>query len=160
MKFKRILLLCLLSTTLLYAEPPAVFEIGAMLGEPTGLSTKYWLSDNNAVDAVAAWSFSEEVLELALDYQRHFFIFTLKDNLLPLYLGIGAGLRLGNREDSDDDTFLGARIPIGVAHIFKNAPIGLFGEIAPIVEFIPETEFRLSGGGGIRFLFGKNDIQP
>jgi hypothetical protein len=31
------------------------FGVGIILGEPTGLSGKYWLTEKTAVDAAVAW---------------------------------------------------------------------------------------------------------
>ena len=33
------------------------WELGVILGEPTGLSAKYWMSQETALDFGAAWSF-------------------------------------------------------------------------------------------------------
>jgi hypothetical protein len=78
-----------------------------------------------------------------------------KPGLLPVYLGLGAALQLGTRDDDDDDAFLGARIPVGIVYMFEKTPLSIFDEIAPIVELIPETKLRVSGGAGIRLRFGK-----
>src|SRR5258708_39192418 len=32
------------------------FGVGAIFGEPTGVSVKYWLSDKHAIDGALAWS--------------------------------------------------------------------------------------------------------
>lgn len=40
--------------------PTPVFEIGALLGEPIGLSMKFWHSTLTATDVAAAWSFTEK----------------------------------------------------------------------------------------------------
>ena len=43
--------------------------LGVILGEPTGFTFKTWTSRNTAVDAAAAWSFSENgSFQLHADY--------------------------------------------------------------------------------------------
>jgi len=36
------------------------FGLGIILGEPTGITFKYWASDKAAFDGALAWSFSKE----------------------------------------------------------------------------------------------------
>jgi hypothetical protein len=133
------------------------FELGVMVGEPSGISGKYWLNQYDAIDAAAGWSFTDDVIDLAVDYQRHFYLLDIEKGELPFYIGLGAGLQLGNKEDddNDDDAFFGFRIPVGLTYLFEEAPLSIFAEVAPIIEVIPETDFRLTGGIGIRFRFGK-----
>ncbi len=57
-----------------------------------------------------------------------------------------AGWSLGKNE-------LGVRIPLGLDYVFQEAPFDVFIEVAPIVNLVPETEFDLSGGVGVRFWF-------
>jgi hypothetical protein len=153
---KKMLLLMMSSIAIITSTGTAQdinrFEIGVILGEPTGISAKYWMTTHSAIDAAVGWSFSDEVIELSTDYQYHYFLFDLDQGLIPVYLGMGLGLQLGST-GGDDDAFLGIRIPLGAVYLFKNAPFAIFGEVAPIFEVIPETRPRVSGGAGIRFTF-------
>lgn len=124
-------------------------EVGIVAGVPTGLSVKYWLAERSAVDVGGGWSFDEERLELYADYLFHYFRFDMEEAMLPVYFGLGAGLQLG-----DDDTFIGVRIPLGASYLFPNAPFSVFAEVAPIMEVIPDTEFDVGGGVGLRLTFG------
>ena len=136
--------------TLLIAPTPR-FEIGVLLGEPIGISAKFWHGTITATDAAAAWSFTEDGL---FEFHVDFLIHPLNLRLLgaggnfPLYTGPGLAARVGN------EWFFGVRIPIGAQYIFKELPVTLFGEIAPQWQFIPDDTFVLSGGAGIRFKFG------
>ncbi|MFP4164251.1 MAG: hypothetical protein ACLFQB_04520 [Chitinispirillaceae bacterium] len=121
------------------------YEIGVVLGQPTGLSGKYWLSRRSAVDGVLAWAFSEGGrFEVHADYLFHYY-FDVPQGNLPAYLGAGAAVYIR------DETTVGARIPFGVSYIFDRAPLSAFLEIAPIVDLVPSTAFGISGGVGIRF---------
>lgn len=128
--------------------------IGLIAGEPTGITYKHWLSQNSAFDVSLAWSVSsDDNVSINSDYLLHtpksVNIDTKSDSFsLPFYYGIGARLRLG-----DDDAQFGIRVPLGLAFYVNNQPIEIFGEIVPIVDVAPDTEFDLNGGIGARFYF-------
>ena len=133
-------------------ESPPRFEIGVLLGEPINLSVKYWTTTITAINGAAGWSFTEDGLfETHLDFLLHpFNIQAITGGAnFPLYIGPGLGLRIG------DDWFLGARLPIGAEYIIRGLPLSIFGEIAPQWQFIPDNDFVLSGGIGIRLTFGQ-----
>src|SRR5262249_33524161 len=48
--------------------------LGAIFGDPTGFTGKYWLSEKAAIDATAAWHFSpdDDRFEFHADYLLHF----------------------------------------------------------------------------------------
>ena len=135
----------------LIIRPTPRFEIGALLGEPIGLSLKFWHGTITATDLSAAWSFTENgTLEMHIDFLIHPFNLRVitNGNNFPLYIGAGLAARVG------DDWFLGARVPIGVEYLFNSLPLSVFGEVAPQWQFIPADDFVLSGGVGIRLIFG------
>ncbi|MDD5582336.1 MAG: hypothetical protein PHS99_03870 [Candidatus Marinimicrobia bacterium] len=121
------------------------FGLGIILGEPTGLSGKVWMNSNAAVDMAAAWSFGDNgAVHLHGDYVFH------NKNLLDfafLYYGIGAKVKLA------DDIQVGIRIPVGLVHTFQEAPLDVFFEIVPGLNLIPDTDFYVHGGLGIRYYF-------
>ncbi|MBN1414860.1 MAG: hypothetical protein JW973_07155 [Bacteroidales bacterium] len=127
---------------------------GIMLGEPTGISFKTWISGRSAIDAGVAWSFTEKgALNMHTDYLWHnfsLFRFGEGKGKLPLYLGLG-----GKTEISHDDVYLGARVPIGLAYIFAADKLDVFLEAVPIINLVPATEFDFNAVFGIRFFFIK-----
>jgi hypothetical protein len=119
-------------------------ELGIILGEPTGLSLKFWQSSTSAIDAAVAWSFGDnESVHLHADYLRHNWL-DVDDGSLALYYGLGARALL-----SDNSRF-GARIPVGLQYILPNTRLSLFFEVAPTLNLIPSTSFGVNGGLGIR----------
>lgn len=123
--------------------------IGLMAGEPTGLTLKSWLGDTNAFDVGLAWSLGRyDAVTIHADYLWHNFgIFDeLDSGTMPVYYGIGGRVIL-----ADDDAVIGARIPVGLNYLFEESPIGLFLEVAPIVNLAPDTDFDVDGVIGIRF---------
>ena len=129
---------------------PGTFELGVILGEPTGFSAKYWTTVSTALDFGAAWSFEGDgQFHFHCDYLFHNFdLIKVDRGSLPVYFGIGGRVRF-----DEGDSRLGLRIPIGAEYLFDAYPMSLFFEIAPIVDFAPETEASVNGGFGIRYVF-------
>lgn len=125
--------------------------IGVILGEPTGLSAKYFLGGNSALAAGAAWSFGNNAsMHIHADYLVHRFqLISVDSGQLPLYYGIGARLRIA------DDPQIGIRIPIGLSYYFANDPIEIFFEIVPVLDLAPSTSFTGNSGLGFRYYFGQ-----
>ena len=72
MKYKIAIIVLLLSVASANACTQDDFGIGIILGEPTGLSLKYWLDEERAIDGAAAWSYSEnDSFQLHGDYLIH-----------------------------------------------------------------------------------------
>ena len=126
--------------------------LGIMVGEPTGLSGKIHLSQGNALDFGAAWSFSgEDDLSLHMDYLYHRYgIFDVDSGKLPLYFGVGGVLKFN---DGKGDDLLGVRIPVGLDYYFADAPFDIFGEIVPLLWLTPDSDFDVAGAIGARFHF-------
>ena len=148
----RHLLPFLLIAFLLVPESRAQNElgIGVILGEPTGLSAKQWLSAEHAIDAAVAWSFSNDTrIQVHGDYlyhRVHFFNADEYEGRIPFYFGIGGRAIFG-----EDDNTIGARFPLGIGKTLDNAPVELFLEIVPILDVAPDTDFDLNGAIGVRY---------
>jgi hypothetical protein len=125
------------------------FGLGVILGEPTGLSGKYWLSERNAVDAGMAWSFrAQGFFHIHADYLWHFPLHTQSAERFSFYAGVGG--RLGA---ASHDALLGVRIVGGLVFWPRNTPIDVFLEFAPVLDLAPATEMTANGGIGVRFFF-------
>jgi hypothetical protein len=48
---------------------------------------------------------------------------------------------------------VGVRVPVGLSYIFDDAPVDIFVEIAPTIDFVPDVRGEITGGIGIRFWF-------
>jgi hypothetical protein len=127
------------------------FGLGAIVGEPTGVSAKWWLTDRTAIDAAAAWSFGgRDSFHLHGDYLFHMFdVFPVEKGEMPFYFGVGGRVKF--REDDRDR--VGVRGPVGVAYRFADLPLELFAEVAPVLDVAPRTRLDLNGGIGIRYYF-------
>jgi hypothetical protein len=130
------------------------FGLGIIVGAPTGLSAKSWLTKATAFDIAAAWSFKTSKNDHDTEVQFHanylyhnFGLIPVPKGDLPLYYGIGARANIGH------DTRLSVRIPIGVDYMFENAPVDAFIEIVPMLDLAPATQFDLDAAIGARFWF-------
>jgi hypothetical protein len=133
------------------AAYPGKFGLGIIVGEPTGIDGKLFLDRGNALDMAAAWSLSgDNDLHLQIDYLYHrYSLIKVDKGKLPLFFGLGG--RVEFRENRDDK--VGLRIPVGLAYEFADAPFDIFGEIVPVLELTPDTDFELEGALGVRFWF-------
>ncbi len=126
------------------------FGVGAIVGDPTGLSAKYWFTRTRAVDMALAWdlSGSDDRLEIHSDHLWHFDLDVSRmQGRLPLYVGVGGRLLTGH------DARLGVRVPFGICYMFPRVPIELFGEIVPLFDLTPDSDTSVNGGAGVRFYF-------
>ncbi len=137
-----------------HANAKPDFGVGVILGEPTGLSLKYWLDDEHAVDGAAAWSFSDhDSFQVHGDYLWHRFdIFDTNElaGKMLLYYGLGARLK---DKDKHDRTVFGFRVPIGITYLFADAPFDVFAEIVPVLDVAPDTDVDINAAIGLRFYF-------
>ena len=126
------------------------FGLGVILGEPTGISAKYWTSGSSAMNFGLGYSFTstKSLFYLYGDYVFHSLDMIRSDENFVVYYGPGARLKI-----REDDSRLGVRGVIGILWIPRGSSFDLFIEIAPILDIIPATKFDLAGGLGARYFF-------
>ena len=131
--------------------------VGVIVGSPTGLSLKYLLSQRSAFSAHAGWSFiGEKGVHITGDYQ-HLFPMIIKSaegtsmsDVTP-YIAAGGRFRFKEKEDDETEFHLGIRIGGGAEYSIDR--FGIFLELLPVVDLLPETDFDLEGGLGFLFYF-------
>lgn len=128
--------------------------VGVMLGEPTGVCGKWWVTDSIAIDAAVAWSFAEdEGVQLHADALYHIFdLIKVNRGKLPLYVGVGARVNF-EVNDEDNDTRFGIRVPVGIDYIFPERPLDIFFELVPILEVSPSARLAFNAAVGVRYFF-------
>ena len=155
MKYKITIIVLLLSVASSNARTQDDFGIGIIIGEPTGLSLKYWLDEERAVDGAAAWSYSEnDSFQLHGDYLIH--NYELLEADLPVYYGIGARLKFKDNDGrgrNRNDAIFGIRIPVGITYLFDDAPFDVFFELVPVLDLAPDVELDLNAAIGLRYYF-------
>ena len=144
------LVIVFLSTTV-FAGEREKFGIGVILGEPTGITAKYMINDNNAIDAGSGWETSgDNKLHIYGDYLFHLYdVIEVPKGRLPLYFGVGGRIVFHDNDDNE----LGIRFPVGIEYVFEKAPLGAFVELVPVLDLSPDTELDFEAGTGIRFFF-------
>jgi len=131
--------------------------LGLIIGSPTGFSGKYLMSRSSAIEVNAGWSFlSNPGVHVTGDYQ-HLFGGVVRDEygnpletVIP-YLGIGGRFRIRDNANNGTDFYIGVRMGGGIEYLLGK--IGLFLELYPVVNIIPETDFDFEGGLGGRYYF-------
>ncbi len=123
--------------------------VGLVIGRPTGLTGKYWVSETEAYDASLAWTtLGRGSLFFSADYLLHeFHLVKVNKGKLPLYYGLGGYVSLSKKD------YLGVRVPLGVNFLFPDRPIGVFFEMVPSVGLFPSTTFNMGFGIGGRYYF-------
>jgi hypothetical protein len=151
---RRIVFLLLLASVLCFRAGNAQdrgFGLGVILGEPTGISFKGWMSSSSAIDGGVAWSFVRgSAFHVHIDYLLHSFdAIHAEDTKVPLYYGVGGRIKSADREDAK----VGIRGVIGIAYFVPSAPIDIFLEVAPVLDLTPATDVTVNAGLGARYFF-------
>jgi len=132
--------------------------IGIIVGEPTGLSLKKWMTSTTAIDGALAWAFDPNTsFHVHANYLIHVYdVITPETGRMPLYYGVGARVKFDDKRRGgrhDPRTRTGVRVPLGMNYHFAQAPVDLFLEIVPILDLAPRTDVSLNAAVGARFFF-------
>ncbi len=140
------------------------FGFGLIIGEPTGLTAKYYLSESTALDfALGEYDRfrADRDLGVHIDFLWHpVQIVAVDPFVIPLYIGLGGRL-VGDDDDGrgdDDDLDLGIRAPLGVALDFNRVPLDVFFELAIVIDLVDgddndDDDVDLDAALGVRYYF-------
>lgn len=132
-------------------------QLGLILGSITGISGKYDLGADRAIDAALAYSLDGQYgLALHSDYLFNPAKSLTLGNINPVNLYYGVGIRLVEYKDRsrvNGNTRLGLRFPIGLFCRTNDPDLEIFGELAPILDVTPRTAVYIDVGIGVRFVF-------
>lgn len=162
---KLLLSFALLCTVFSASAQSSGFGLGIMLGEPTGISAKYWMGGDRALAFGLAWGglgSAGGYLHVHGDYLFHnFSLINVSQGKLPLYFGPGlrmrtwSGDRYWNNDKTSGQSRIGIRFPVGLSYLFDGAPVDVFLEVVPTLDLIPGTSFDLDAAIGARYWFGR-----
>lgn len=129
-----------------FSQKKGDFGAGAVLGDPTSVTAKYWLSDTQALDAGLGYS---NRFAVNADYLWHAWkIFPQPEKgKMPGYLGLGFLFRTFSTLE------VGIRTMAGLAYWFPNDPIEIFAELGPVFRLSHGGGVDLNGGIGLRYYF-------
>lgn len=140
------------------------FGLGVMFGAPGGISGKYYLSQDTALDFGFGTYYRYNRYDHAVAFHADFLwhpivLASPKEFWLPLYLGVGLRyLEHGNDGRYRDDSHTGVRLPFGILLDFNNVPLDIFLEFAIILDAFSSHDNHDYNGGvnasvGIRYYF-------
>lgn len=154
----------LMSTQALKAYAPMgrEFGLGIMVGEPTGITAKFWIDGGKAVALSVGNSYMGK-LRIGADYLWHFNAFN--SQVVNLYAGPGIAVGIGesggwwyqNKNKTwykeDDDIGFGVRGVFGLNIAPRNTPLEFFGEVGLMIGILPANYTNTEGSIGVRFYF-------
>jgi hypothetical protein len=132
--------------------------LGIIIGEPTGISAKLYVKDDQAFQAAAGFAFVGGGVHIHLDYVFHPLILQSRDSFVLLAY-IGPGARLINYRDGRETSYtaLGLRAVGGLLFDFTDNPLDAFVEVAGVIEYgFDEDEGfgpALNAAAGVRYYF-------
>ena len=133
-------------------------QLGFIIGSTTGLSGKYDLGGDRAIDGALAYSLNSRYgFAFHGDYlfnkARQFNVGEVSP--LNLYYGLGARfVEIRNRYfDESTSTRIGIRAPIGVHYRINDPTLELFAEIVPVLDLTPRSDVSIDAGVGVRIIF-------
>lgn len=145
-----------------FAQSPGTknFGFGIILGDPTGVTLKYWTQRDNALvfDVGASYFGSPRI---SVDYLWHFNAF--QSNIAKLYAGFGGVLGIGEGRGfyytehhgfyfrSDNSVGLGVRGVFGLNVIPRSTPLEFFLEVGLLVGLSPDFGSAGDVAIGMRF---------
>jgi hypothetical protein len=135
------------------AGPAHPFGLGLMIGNPTGLSGKWYLNKPFALQAGLGYvdddfddGGDDDGFHLHVDVVWHPRVLArTPDFTLPFYFGVGGRILddddryvcgPGGERCTDNDTYLGVRVPVGLLMDFNKVPLDIFLELALVVDFV------------------------
>lgn len=144
------------------------FGLGLELGEPTGITGKYFLQSDRALDFGLGEIYNYydyRGLHLYMDYLWHPVSLASTDAFeLPLYIGLGG--RFWDFQDRRTPAYvngyaLGFRVPVGISIDFNNLPLDIFFQVVPTADLYFNTPSNydrsfyivIDGSIGIRYWF-------
>lgn len=127
---------------------------GVVLGNPTGITGKFWLDDIWALDGAVGVARSEFDVHATLLHHIFGWEKGLRDGEglhskaeFPVYVGIGPRVLF------EDDTELGVRFPFGLSFLPHASPWEVFLEFVPVLRLTPNAGFNGDFGLGFRYYF-------
>ena len=144
--------------TVAHADEKGTLGVGIILGEPTGISGKLYLKDDQALQAALGFAFYGGGIHVHVDYVFHPLILQDKPSfVLPFY--VGPGVRVIDYRNGRDHAYLavGLRAVAGLLFDFKEVPLDAFIEVGGVLEYGfgdgHGGDIALNIGAGARYYF-------
>ncbi len=145
----------LFSGSVLAAITSRPMAVGAIIGDPTGLTLKYLIKPDRYLDAVLAYNTGSATgIYIRGNYIVEFPKFRTLDGL-PMNWYYGIGGRVYSRTNSKDEnkTYLGPEILLGTGIFTGSIPVEIYLEGGLVMNLTPSTSADMDAGVGIRYWF-------
>lgn len=125
--------------------PPGSVGLGGQIGDPSGITLKWYDRPGFAYEVLAAWDLDDFLfLNLHGLFERR-----LQDS--PLNYFFGPGAYIGVEDRGDNDLVLGISGSFGLN--FFTERFEVFLQLTPRLNVVPNTRGELGGGVGLRYYF-------
>lgn len=157
MQMLRVLAVVAGLTSVAHADEKGTLGVGIILGEPTGISAKLYLKDDQALQGALGFAFYGGGIHVHADYVFHPLILQDKESfVLPFY--VGPGVRVIDYRSGREHDYLaiGLRGVAGLLFDFKEIPLDAFIEVGGVLEFGFSghgADIALNLGAGARYYF-------
>jgi len=121
--------------------------LGLMIGEPTGISCKGWVSGAIQLGVGYPSLSSRAGTALSAEYLWHSHIFRSREKF-PLFYGLGGIFGV-----SSGTNIMGARGVLGIAWWPRRSSLDVFLQLVPTIYFEPASQFEFDFGFGVRYFF-------
>lgn len=133
------------------------FGVGLQVGSLSGVNFEYWLAQQRTLNAAFTAERGNIAINAAHTWLFHDSFSGQFNNFVPF---VGAGLigAWGDRSDyfrrSHDENFaMALHAPVGIEYLPRLQRFSVFLEVAPSLQFVPESFAFLTGDLGARFYF-------
>jgi hypothetical protein len=147
----------MLALTLLSAltgTPSSGISIGIVIGDPTGLSLKFWgIGQNSALQVNIGGGGFVAPADLSVSGSLLFHALLTRETPLNGYLGVGAFAGINHGRHGDEAVF-GILVPLGLEFILSEVPLDIFMEVSPVIGFTTNGDVRADWtfGIGLRYI--------
>ena len=128
------------------------FGLGVIIGSPTGLSGKYTLSRDRAIDAALGWDGSSSTHFTMSHLWMQQRLFSVERESVDLFYGVGGSLRT-NSSHADNRTLFAVRAPVGLSIFFAKPRLEPFFQLALNLGLVPSSSVFFDAGIGVRYIF-------
>jgi hypothetical protein len=125
-----------------------------VIGDPTGLSLKFWgIGQNSALQVNIGGGGFVAPADLSVSGSLLFHALLTRETPINGYLGVGAFAGINQGRHTDEAVF-GILVPLGLEFILSEVPLDLFIEVPPVIGFTTNGDVRagLTFGIGLRFI--------
>ncbi len=133
----------------------AEYAVGAIIGDPSGLSGRMTLDANHSAEAAFAYTVGYyDGTHIHATYLRdRARTFVTSDGPIEMYYGLGARMIAISKGSEKNNVAFGPRAPIGLLYKFFDPNVEVFGEIAMAVDLMPKIDADLDVSIGARIRF-------